>query len=333
VPPGSGEPFPCGVQAWDQQIWREEKHTWIGDELVHQWTFESDWKPIPSLYAAFSWEPVFHASLAGEHVVVPGADGKVWVVDRETGEAVRTIQPSVGDPSVPQEERFVAGPLTVDSFGNIYYHVLVYGPREVKGGILIDARSGWLIKARADGSVEAANFTDLVSGAPAEGDPCPGNFRVSTDELPWPPSPNATPLDIRCGVQRPGINVAPAVAGDGTIYTVSRSDNAARESYVVAINPDLSPKWAASLQNRLMDGCGTVKLPPSGAPGGCRFGAAVGVDPATNAAPAGVVSDQSTASPVVTPEGSVLYSAYTRYNSSTSIRTAPSAAPSISAGT
>jgi hypothetical protein len=39
-----------------------------------------------------------------------------------------------------------------------------------------------------------------------------------------------------------------------------------------------------------------------------------GVDPATNEAPAGRVIDQSSSSPVVAPDGSVLYGAYTRYN-------------------
>jgi outer membrane protein assembly factor BamB len=320
VPPASGEPFPCGVNAWDQQTWREERHRWIGDELVHSWTFESDWKPIPSLYGAFTWEPVFHAALAGEHVVVPGGDGGIWVVDRETGESVRKIEPFFdafnNDPlnPPPPEERFVAGPLTVDSNGNIYYHAIVYGNRPVDNGTIIDVMSGWLIKARTDGSFEKVNFQELVLDAPKPDAECPGGFRLDMDALPWPPSPNAKPLNIRCGVQRPGVNVAPAVAPDGTLYTVSRSDNASRVSYVVAVNPDLTPKWASSLQNRLMDGCGTLTLPPDGQPGGCRPGAPVGVDPATNGPPAGIVSDQSTSSPVVTPEGSVIYSAYSRYN-------------------
>lgn len=314
VPPGSGEPFPCGVQAWDQQIWQEERYRWAGSSLVHQWTFASDWKPIPSLYGSFTWEPVFHAALAGEHVVVPGGDGSVWVVDREDGAAIRQIKPFEGDSADPDDERFVAGPLTVDAAGNILYHALVYGPRKVDDNIIIDVRSGWLVRAKTDGSFDKVSFEALVPDAPAPNSPCPGSFRADMDELPWPPSPSARPLNIRCGVQRPGINVAPAVAPDGTIYTVSRSDTAARVSYVVAVNPDLSPKWASSLQERLMDGCGTVTLPPDGHPGGCRPGAPAGVDPATNAAPAATVSDQSTSSPVVTPEGSVIYSAYTRYN-------------------
>src|SRR5262249_54542810 len=80
------------------------------------------------------------------------------------------------------------------------------------------------------------------------------------------------------------------------------------------VNPDLSTKWVESLGGRLHDGCGTETLPPDGQPGGCREGANEGVDPGTNAAPAGIVTDSSTASPVVTPDGGVLYGAYTRYN-------------------
>ncbi|HTS60812.1 MAG TPA: hypothetical protein VMH28_02250 [Candidatus Acidoferrales bacterium] len=49
--------------------------------------------------------------------------------------------------------------------------------------------------------------------------------------------------------------------------------------------------------------------------GGCRAGQpANGVDPATNEAPAGRVIDQSSSSPVVTPDGGVIYGSYTRYN-------------------
>jgi hypothetical protein len=85
-------------------------------------------------------------------------------------------------------------------------------------------------------------------------------------------------------------------------------------AYLVAANPDLSPKWTASLRGRLNDGCGTPTMPPNGAPGGCRPGAPTGVDPATNQQPAGIVLDEASSSPVVAPDGSVLYGAYTRYN-------------------
>ncbi|HEV7517408.1 MAG TPA: hypothetical protein VGR07_13990, partial [Thermoanaerobaculia bacterium] len=86
-----------------------------------------------------------------------------------------------------------------------------------------------------------------------------------------------------------------------------------RTSYLLAVNPDLTPKWAASLRDRLHDGCNVI-IPPTGTLGGCRAGAHDGVDPSQNRAGSGRVSDDSTSTPVVAPDGSILYGAYTRYN-------------------
>lgn len=65
------------------------------------------------------------------------------------------------------------------------------------------------------------------------------------------------------------------------------------------------------------DGCGAlvpIATSPSAQANTCGFGANFGVDPATNQQPAGRVIDQSSSSPVVTPDGGVLYGAYTRYD-------------------
>jgi outer membrane protein assembly factor BamB len=75
----------------------------------------------------------------------------------------------------------------------------------------------------------------------------------------------------------------------------------------------MTPSWAAPLRGFLDDGC-DVRLPSNGTPGGCRAGTSRGVDPATNNRPAGQVIDQATSSPVVLPDGSILYGAYTAYN-------------------
>jgi outer membrane protein assembly factor BamB len=111
------------------------------------------------------------------------------------------------------------------------------------------------------------------------------------------------------------VNITPAIAPDGTIYSVTVAHNpfASRFAYVVAFNPNLTVKWTASMRNRIHDGCGVLLT--IGLPGGCRAGTpANGVDPATNEAPAGRVIDQSSSSPVVTPDGGVIYGSYTRYN-------------------
>ncbi|HEX8700040.1 MAG TPA: hypothetical protein VF815_14445, partial [Myxococcaceae bacterium] len=161
-------------------------------------------------------------------------------------------------------------------------------------------------------TVSKVSFTALAVGAPAASAPCKRQF--SEAQLPWPPSPTAVPPSGPCGSQRPGLNGAPAVGPDGTVYVASRAHMADRYSYLLAVNADLTPRWAASFRDRLSDGCGTATLPPTGTLGGCNAGAAVGVDPATNELPAGRVVDPGTNSPVVTPDGSILFGTYTEYN-------------------
>jgi outer membrane protein assembly factor BamB len=180
-----------------------------------------------------------------------------------------------------------------------------------------DVVGAWLVKIAADGTISKVAFSALTPNAPAASAPCSVQFPNS--DLPWPPSPDAVPPTTPCGSQRPGVNVAPAVAPDGTIYTISRTHFATRYGFLVAVNPNLTLKWAASLRGHLTDGCGVPvseggQLPPNGAPGGCRVGAHPGVDPGTNELGPGRVLDDSTSSPVVAPDGSVFYGAYTAYN-------------------
>lgn len=297
-PPGSGTPAPCGAAAWNSQIWNEARFHWENGALIQKWSFASDWKPAPIDGA---WEPVFQPALAGAYIYVPGSGGSVYKLNRNDGSVVARIAPfSPANPAI-----YVAGPLTADAQGNIYFNAL--GMTSVDE----DVSGAWLVKIDSIGNAKSASFPALVIGAPGPAAACSTSF--SLDSLPWPPAANAVPPQARCGSQRPGVNVAPAIALDGTIYTLSRAHFNGRYSYLVAVNPDLTPKWAASLRDRLSDGCG-VLLPPTGQPGGCRDGSRVGVDPATNQLPAGRVIDQSSSSPVVAPDGSILYGADTTYN-------------------
>src|SRR5262249_3473412 len=120
-----------------------------------------------------------------------------------------------------------------------------------------------------------------------------------------------------CGTQRPGLNAAPAFGADGTIFLVSRAHLNAHYSYVIALRPDLTPKWATSLRGFLHDGCGVI-IPSDGdtmdRKFDCRPGGAMGVDPSTNEQPAARVIDDSSSSPVALPDGGVLYGTHTAYN-------------------
>src|SRR5437870_12178138 len=74
------------ITTWETQIWNEKKLSWAGGNLVEQWNFESDWKPVP--YGSASWEPVFHAALAGSFVYVPGTGGTVYKLSKATGAVI-----------------------------------------------------------------------------------------------------------------------------------------------------------------------------------------------------------------------------------------------------
>jgi hypothetical protein len=201
----------------------------------------------------------------------------------------------------------VAGPLSADSNGNIYYNAIKLSSGRPWDDDVVDS---WLVKIAPNGTSSKVRFATLTPNAPTATDPCQIGF--SNSALPWPPSPDAVPPTAPCGSQRPGINVAPAIAPDGTIYTVSRGHFVTRYNFLIAVNPNLTLKWTASLRDHLNDGCGV--LLPIGGPGGCRAGAHLGVDPEINGLGPGRVLDDGSSSPTVAPDGSVVFGTYTRYN-------------------
>lgn len=291
------------------QLWGENRFEWQNGQLVQVWSYLSDWV-APGSVNDF-WEPVFHAVLQGQFVYVPGSGGSIVKLNRSDGSVAATIQPFNNF----NQNRYTASPLTVDSAGNIYYNVL-----QLQGNTDFfhhDAVDSWLVKVTPSDTASKVSYSVLVPNAPAATDQCQGTF--STADLPWPPSPTAVPPTIACGLNRVALNIAPAIAPDGTIYSITRSHFDSRYGFLVAVNPDLTPKWASSLRDRFNDGCGVPVssggvLPPNGAPGGCRAGANLGVDPATNRPGAGRVLDDSSSAPTIAPDGSIFYGAYSRYN-------------------
>ncbi len=308
-----------GANSWSTQIWNEVRYTWINGSLVPVWTYASDWKPEPNGASLSGWEPVFHPVDANGFIYTPGAGGTVWKVTQLFGSAVSQINP-FASMNITSANTYVAGPLTADSAGNIYYNVI-----ELTSGDgdpwQTDVQGAWLVKIAPDDSTKVLSFAALVPGPPAgSATSCPGQFS-SGNPLPWPPQSvvgtNQAAPTTACGSKRPGINIAPAVAPDGTIYTASRAHLDGMQAYLIAVKSDFSgPKWAASLQSRLHDGCGVIVPigPTNSTPNACRLGATVGVDPTTNAPGSGTIIDEASSSPTVLPDGSVIFGAITAYN-------------------
>ena len=325
-PPGSYTPFPCGNDNWFNQVWSEKRLHWQAGQLVEKWSFASDWKPEPDAGGELGgWQPVFHAAMTEDAIWVPGAGGTVFKLAKGSGNIIARFNPfgNTIDPNT-----FVSSPITVDQEGSVYYNVLklnitsdpttndpwAYGPNGDGNGVT-DIPDAWLVKITEGEEIHKVSYKNLTF-TPAAPTTCSVTF--SLGQLPWPP-PNTTPRTVPCLSQRPGVNITPAIAPDGTIYSVTVAHNvyASRYANIVAFNPNLTLKWTASLRDRLNDGCGVlVPIATANTPQAntCRYGANFGVDPATNQKPVGRVIDQSSSSPVVTPDGGVIYGSYTRYD-------------------
>jgi len=288
-----------GLGNFDSLTWNVKKLEWINGRLEAVWTFETDWKPEPLDLTA--WEAVLQPAISGHDIYVPGLGGTVHRVATETGISEGRVNPfSDVDPT-----RYVAGGLGVGPDGSVFYNVIDLPNGEG------DAEGAWLVKVIHEGDASRVDYSTLVTGAPAPNSQCQAQF--PGDQRPWPPTPDAVAPTVDCGSQRPGINVVPAIAEDGTIYTLSRAHHSDRYSYLVAVHPDLTPAWKASFRGILDDGCGVlVRIDDTDR--GCRTGAHLGVDPATNDQPAGRVRDSGTSSPVVLPDGNVIIGVSTGYN-------------------
>ncbi len=302
------------VHNYQSQTWGETKYRWNGPhtQLNVQWQFTSDWTAAGQLFT--NWEGVFHPALANGSLYVPGKGGSVFRVNKNTGVGTR-INPFPGDDGGTKANLDLVTPLTVDSSGNIYYAAVLFD--DDVNIFQHDIKGAWLVKISPTNAITVVNWATLVPSAPAGTAQCSNAFSEAT--LPWPPSPTAVAPTVICGTQRSGFNAAPAIASNGTIYLISRAHLISREGYLVAVNPNLTPKWAASLRDRFRDGCGVPlslggTLPANGAPGGCSVGANYGVDPATNRYGGGRVLDDGSSSPTIAADGSIYYGAYTRYN-------------------
>src|SRR5215467_6769911 len=200
-PPASYSPFPCGNDNWFNQVWNEKRLHWENGQLVQKWSFASDWKPEPDAGGELGgWQPVFHAALTSDAVWVPGAGGTIFKLSIGSGAVLARLNPfgTAIDPNT-----FVSSPITVDAQGNVYYNVLKlnitnnpatndpwsFGPN-FDGTNVIDIPDAWLVKISSAGTINKVSYKSLTFN-PAAPTTCFTTF--DPKELPWPPSPTATP--------------------------------------------------------------------------------------------------------------------------------------------
>jgi len=309
------------VNTYSTERWHQNRFTWQNGSLVKVWTFDTDWIAPGSAYDF--WEPVYHSVLANGFVYDPGAGGTIFKLNRADGSVVTRINPF----SDIDGNTYTASPLSTDGAGHVFYNVVRVAGRGHASFLSADVHDSWLVRVAPDDSVLKVSYSDLLAQAAIIGDAVPGprddcKVEFASSQLPWPPSPSAVPSTTTCGSQRAALNVAPAIAPDGTIYTVSKAHFVTRYNYLVAVNANLTGRWAASLRGHLNDGCHAAALPvasgsmlpKNGDPGGCRAGAPEGVDPGTNEPGPGRVFDDASSTPTIAPDGSILIGTLTRYN-------------------
>ena len=280
-----------------------KKLQWNAGVLEAVWTFESDWKPEPLELAV--WEAVFLPVLSGDSIYVPGLGGTVHKVSKTTEVASARINPFAGvDRTV-----YVAGGLAAGPDGSLLYNAIRPDPRWTRGRRW--KGPGWSGSRRAE-DPDGVDFATLVPGAPAATDLCRGPFRDGPAAMAALARRRAARVPVRRAEARDQRRRPRSLPTERSTRSAAPTHNN-RYSYLVAVHPDLTPAWSASLRGILNDGCG-VLLPRNDVLQACRSNAPFGVDPATNDRPAGRVSDAGTSSPVVLPDGAILIGTSTSYN-------------------
>src|SRR4029077_11835267 len=170
--------------------------------------------------------------------------------NKATGAAVKRINPFG---TTIDGNTYTASPLSADAQGNIYYNVVQISTPPTQSFFTADVVGSWLVKVTPNDTVTKVSYSTLLAQAQIKGEAVPrGNDRCNVSftnaQLPWPPQPNANPQTTPCGTQRAALNIAPAIAPNGTIYTVSKSHFVTRYNYLIAVNPNLTGKWAASFR-------------------------------------------------------------------------------------
>lgn len=306
---GYVDPFSAGLQTWGVKALR-----WVGGQLVERWSHDVTWKPTDSLafgYTNFNEQlfgPALALSATGTPALyAPAIAGQIERIDPITGKTAALINPLAGSPFSGDPNTFVMSSLTTDRAGNVYYTVA-----SLNRNFAQPARGAWLVRVRPDNSTTLVPWSQIATsavGIPQPTDQCQYSYdQAGRTERPLPPTPNEPTFMFRCGGQRPPVNTSPAVSSDGSkVVVVSSDNNAITTLFLVTLDgATLRPLSAARFQGRVHDGCG-VLIPYGDGDFDCRAGTPLGNDPEFNQPETITFAGPIANSPVIAPDGSVLF--------------------------
>ena len=136
---------------------------------------------------------------------MPAAYGTIFKLNKADGRVASRVNPfPTIDPTI-----IVAGVLTADRSGNIYYNAIQqYNPGTGISFYQHDIVDSWLVKVSPTDTTSKVSYSILTAAtaansepAPQPGDQCLGEFSVK--QLPWPPTPTAVPPTYTCGHSGP----------------------------------------------------------------------------------------------------------------------------------
>ena len=220
-------------------------------QLEAVWTFESDWKPEP-LDADGLGVGLPAGDLGPRHLRARASAARCIAWPRETGISEGRINPvHRRRPDALRRRRSRRGPgrqrrLQRD---RLFRH-------DRSGG-----RRGRLARARRARERRAVARELTRRSCPARrgaGDPCQAQFRGRP--APWPPTPDRRAADglLRLAAPRHQRRSGDR-AGRHDLHGQPGAPVPTATRYLVAVHPDLTPAWSASLRGILNDGCGVLR--------------------------------------------------------------------------
>lgn len=205
------------------------------------------------------YEALFGPAITNGSVYSPGKSGQLARYDIATGKQTATINPLAGTPFSGDPVTTVSSALTVTNgdFGDVLYTVTAWAANTTNRGVT--PRGSWLVRVHPDNTSEAVEWSHIAVkslGIPQfPGDLC--SYAFGTGGTAGPTDSTSKAPQFQCGLQRPGLNVAPSIDANGDVVVVSYANNQWAAAFLIRLDGrTLLPKVASDMRGHALHGCG-----------------------------------------------------------------------------